>query len=119
MAYEAMSRAIAPSRRRTCCGSLTSYVCPRHRIVVGRRVRRRPAVITHGTAIAATAVRHAGTFQAPATVGAAEERARRRKKAFATETGGGAKKIAGGVESGSPQVTASGRQGVRNKIATS
>src|SRR2546428_374269 len=86
MAYEAVSRAIVPSRRRTCCGSLTSYVCPRHRIVVGRRVRRRPAVITHGTAIAATAVRHAGTFQAPATAGAAEKRARRRKKAFATET---------------------------------
>src|SRR2546427_7198897 len=116
MAYEAMSRAIAPSRRRTCCGSLTSYVCPRHRIVVGRRVRRRPAVITHGTAIAATAVRHAGTFQAPATVGAAEKRARRRKKAFATETGRGAKKIAAGMRYVTPQGTASARQAMPNRI---
>src|SRR2546428_13431599 len=112
MAYEAVSRAIAPSRRRTCCGSLTSYVCPRHRIVVGRRVRRRPAVITHGTAIAATAVRHAGTFQAPATGGAAEKRARRRKKAFATEAGRGAKKIAAGVRLGPPQSPPSDRPGL-------
>src|SRR5207249_6696994 len=83
MAYEAASGALAASRRRMWCVSLTSYVWPRHRIVVGRRVRRRPAVITHGTAIAAMAVRHAGTFQAAATVGAAEKRARRRKEAFA------------------------------------
>src|SRR5256712_7512148 len=116
MAYEAVSRAIAPSRRRTCCGSLTSYVCPRHRIVVGRRVRRRPAVITQGTAIAATAVRHAGTFQAPATVGAAEKRARRRKKAFVTETGRGAKKIAAGMRYVTPQITASARQAMPNRI---
>src|SRR5207245_10618923 len=116
MAYEAVSRAIVPSRRRTCCGSLTSYVWPRHRIVVGRRVRRRPAVITHGIAIAAMAVRHAGTFQAAATVGAAEKRARRRNEAFAIEIGRGAKKIAAGMRYATPQIPASVKQAMPNRI---
>ena len=53
--------------------------------------------MTHGTAIAATADRHAGTFHAAATVGAAEKRARRRREAFAIETGSGAKKSATGI----------------------
>src|SRR2546422_1561860 len=115
MAYEAVSRAIVPSRRRTCCGSLTSYVCPRHRIVVGRRVRKRPAVITHGTAMAAMPVRGAGTFRAAATEGAAEKRARRRKEAFAIETGRGAKKIAAGMRYATFQI-ARARQAMPNRI---
>src|SRR3989454_7137354 len=84
-------------------------------MVVGRRVRRRPAVITHGTAIAAMAARHAGTSQAAATVGAAEKRARRRKEAFAIETGRGAKKIAAGMRYARFQ-TASARQAIPNRI---
>src|SRR2546427_6428651 len=85
-------------------------------MVVGRRVRRRPAAITQGTAIAAMAVRNAGTFQAAATVGAAEKRARRRKEAFAIETGRGAKKIAAGMRYATPQTTASARQAMPNRI---
>ena len=53
--------------------------------------------MTHGTAIAATADRHAGTFHTAATVGAAEKRARRRSDAFAIETGRGAKKSTVGI----------------------
>src|SRR5436309_6909510 len=85
-------------------------------MVVGRRVRRRPAVITHGTAIAAMAVRHAGTVQAAAIVGAAEKRARRLKEAFAIETARGAKKIAAGMRYATPQTTASAREAMPNRI---
>src|SRR2546428_9085665 len=62
------------------------------------------------------AARHAGTFQAAATVGAAEKRARRRKEAFAIETGRGAKKIAAGMRYATPQTTASARQAMPNRI---
>jgi len=53
--------------------------------------------MTHGTDIAATADRHAGTLHAAATVGAPEKRARRRRDAFAIEAGSGAKKSAAGI----------------------
>src|SRR2546427_1681819 len=115
MAYEGAAGAIAASRRRTWCASLAPYVWPPHRAVVGRRVRRRPAVITHGTAIAAMAVGDAGTFQAAATEGAAEKRARRRKEAFAIETGRGAKKIAAGMRYATFRI-ARARQGMPNRI---
>src|SRR2546428_12337551 len=78
--------------RRTWHGSLTSYVWPLQRIVGGIPVRRRPEAMTQGTAIAATAGRHAGTLHAAATVGAAAKRARRRRDAFALAAGSGAKK---------------------------
>src|SRR2546422_4469101 len=61
------------------------------------------------------AVRDAGTFQAAATVGAAEKRARRRKEAFAIETGRGAKKIAAGMRYATFQ-TARARQTMPNRI---
>jgi len=53
--------------------------------------------MTQGTAIAATADRHAGTFHAAATIGAPEKRARRRRDAFAIDMGSGAKKTAAGI----------------------
>src|SRR3989475_13195455 len=96
--------------RRTWRGSLTSYVWPLQRSVVGFRVRRRPEAMTQGTAIAAAAGRHAGTFHAAATVGAPEKRARRLKDAFAIETGSGAKKNAAGYRKASPPIAAKGRQ---------
>src|SRR5467141_1034757 len=90
-------------------------MCPRHWIVVGFRVRRRPAVISQGTATAAAAVRHAGTFHTAATVGAAEKRARLRNEDFAIETGRGVKKIAAGIRYARFQ-TASARQAIPNRI---
>src|SRR5438093_1288881 len=61
------------------------------------------------------AVRHAGTFQAAATEGAAEKRARRRKEAFAIETGRGAKKVRAGMRYATFQ-TARARQAMPNRI---
>src|SRR2546428_13923781 len=95
--------------RRTWHGSLTSYVWPLQRIVVGFPVRRRPEAMTQGTAIAATADRHAGTLHAAATVGAAEKRARRRRDAFAIETGSGAKKNTAGIKKNRRQIAATAR----------
>src|SRR5438552_10310668 len=84
-------------------------MCPRQRTVVGLRVRRRPAAITHGTATAAIAVRHPGTPHAAATDGAAEKRARRRKEAFRIDAGRGAKKSAAGVRYATPPLQARAR----------
>src|SRR5439155_17201507 len=91
-------------------------MCPRQRTVVGLRVRRRPAAITHGTATAAIAVRHAGTLHAAATDGAAEKRARRRKEAFRIDAGRGAKKSAAGTKYATPQIGARARQANPNQI---
>src|SRR5436309_16080744 len=93
-------------------------MCPRQRTVVGLRVRRRPAAITHGTATAAIAVRHAGTLHAAATDGAAEKRARRRKEAFRIDEGRGAKKSAAGTKYATPQTGARARQTNPKKIET-
>src|SRR5439155_22030282 len=89
---------------------------PRQRTVVGLRVRRRPAAITHGTATAAIAVRHAGTPHAAATDGAAEKRARRREEAFRIDAGRGAKKSAAGMRYATPQIEARAKQANPNQI---
>src|SRR5437667_335209 len=91
-------------------------MCPRQRTVVGLRVRRRPAAITHGTATAAIAVRHAGTPHAAATDGAAEKRARRREEAFRIDAGRGAKKNAAGMRYATPQIEARAKQANPNQI---
>src|SRR5207249_4652433 len=91
-------------------------MCPRQRTVVGLRVRRRPAAITHGTATAAIAVRHAGTPHAAATNGAAEKRARRREEAFRIDAGRGAKKSAAGMRYATPQSEARAKQANPNQI---
>src|SRR3989475_12573256 len=100
--------------RRTWRGSLTSYVWPLHRSVVGFRVRRRPEAMTQGTAIAATADRHAGTLHAAATVGAAEKRARRRRDAVAIETGSGAQKNTAGIRQNTAQIASRAKDARRN-----
>src|SRR5437667_7205775 len=91
-------------------------MCPRQRTVVGLRVRRRAAAITHGTATAAIAVRHAGTPHAAATDGAAEKRARRRKEAFRIDAGRGAKKSAAGMRYATPTIQARAKQANPNQI---
>src|SRR5438034_11816619 len=89
---------------------------PRQRTGVSRRVRRRPAASTHGTATAATAVRHAGTPHAAATDGAGEKRARRRKEGFRIDAGRGAKKSAAGMRYATPPIQARARQANPKKI---
>src|SRR3989475_475965 len=83
---------------------------------VGRRVRRRPAPTPQGPESGGRAVGNAGSSRPAATLGGAEKRARRRKEAFAIETGRGAKKIAAGMRYATPQTTASARQAMPNRI---